>query len=458
MSDLSRMLNIAKSALLANRYAMDITSNNIANAHTEGYSRQRPDLETGNSVKTPYGYLGSGVEMHRVVRIRDAFVDQEIRTTTNALGQSEIQNKILDRAEVLINEPNGGGLSTEFDNFFRSFEELAANPEDMGVRETVLQQGISISKIFNDIASGFDTIRFDTLKNVDDVLKNINNLTSEIATLNKQIFSVGEADVNELQDTRDRRLDELSRLIDVKVIVDSNGLANVSAAGSTLVSGVNALEIVSDSNSNYIQLLYKGTRTALGTLGGEIGAYVNSFNSIIPKYQEKVNTLVSTFITEVNNLHRSGYGLPDKTTGESPTGLNFFDGTDARSIKLSQDVKGNVVNIAASATGAEGNNETAYKIAKLLDKGLFDNGNTTLTQYYRGIVTSLGYENSDMLRSAKALESRVSTLESLKSSVSGVSLDDEMVNLIKFQRSFEAAGKVVQTVDEMFDTLLSLKR
>lgn len=458
MSDLSRMLNIAKSALLANRYALDVTSNNIANAHTDGYSRQRPELETSPSVQTPFGYLGSGVEMRRVIRIRDAFVDQEIRSSTNSLGENQVYNKVLDEVEAYFNEPNGGGLSTEFDNFFKAFQELANNPEDIGVRETVLQQGISISKVFNEIASGLDTIRFDALKKVNDTLQDINNLTSEIASLNKQIFSLGSTDVNELMDIRDKRIDELSKLIDVKVIIDSNGLANVSSGGSTLVSGVNSLKIVSDSNSNYIQLLYEGTKTALGSISGTLGGYVNTFNTLIPKYQQKFDTLASTFINEVNKLHSSGYGLPDLTTGEASTGIDFFEGTDARSIKLTNDVKNNVRNIAASADGSSGNNLVAQNISKLLDKGFFDNGNTTFTQFYRGIITAIGYENSDSSRKATSYESRVSSLENLKSSISGVSLDDEMVNLIKYQRSFEAAAKVVQSVDELFDTLLSLKR
>jgi flagellar hook-associated protein 1 FlgK len=456
MSDLSGMLNIAKSALLASRYAMDVTSNNIANANTDGYSRQRADLEASSAVKTSAGFIGTGVDVSKVVRIRDNYVDQEIRSTNSDLGQSDIQNKMLDQVESLFNEPNGGGLSTEFDSFFNSFQELAANPEDNGVRETVIQQGVSISKSFNDVASGLDSIRLDSLNSVNDELKQINSLTGEIASLNQQIFSLGANDVNTLKDTRDSRLDELSKLIDVKVNIDSNGLANVSASGSTLVSGVNSLEIVADSNSNYIQLLYKGTKTALSSVGGEIGGQINTFNSIIPKYQGKIDSLASTFITEVNTLHKAGYGLADKTTGVASTGINFFDGTDARSIKVTNEVQSDVTKIAASSDGSSGDNTVAYNIAKVVDKGVYDNGNTTLSQYYRGIVTTLGYENSDAARSVSALDTRVSSLTNLKTSVSGVSLDDEMVNLIQYQRSYEAAGKVVTTVNTLFDTLLGL--
>jgi flagellar hook-associated protein 1 len=455
MSDLSGMMSIAKTALNASRYALTVTSNNIANAETEGYSRQSIVLSTGNSVDTTEGYFGTGVTVEEVQRIRDTYVDQEIRTTNSDQGYYEKMNTLLDQVEAYFNEPVDDGLSTELDSFFTSFEELGANPEESGVRETVIQAGISLADTFKTLTAGIETVRASALDGVTSNVEEINTLTKEIASLNQEIFSIGQDSANDLLDTRDSKIDELSKLMSINVITDDNGLANISSAGSTLVSGVNALEIEVDSDSNTVQLKYKGTNNALGDVGGEVGANMEAFNTTLPKYTDMLDTLASTIITKVNELHSAGYGLATDTS-EASTGVDFFTGTDASSIAVSEEVANDINKVAAAGTASSGDNSVAYSIANVLDEGLFDDGTTTIVEYYRSIAIQLGYENSTTLNNADASSTRVETLQNIKTSVSGVSLDDEMVSLIQYQRMYQASGKLVQTISDMYDTLMEM--
>jgi flagellar hook-associated protein 1 len=455
MSDLSGIMSIAKSALNASRYALTVTSNNIANAQTEGYTRQSIVLASANSVNTTEGYFGTGVNVDGVQRIRDTYVDQEIRTTNSDQGYYEKMNTLLDQVEAYFNEPVDEGLSTVLDSFFTAFEELGANPEESGVRETVIQAGISLADAFKSLNTGIETVRASALDGVNSNVEEINSLTKEIASLNQQIFSIGQESANDLLDTRDTKIDELSKLMSINVITDDNGLANISSAGSTLVSGVNALEIEVDSNTSTVQLKYKGTNNSLGNVGGEVGANMEAFNTTLPKYTEMLDTLASTIISSVNELHSSGYGLATDTS-EASTGVNFFTGTDANDIAVSEEVIDDVNKVAAGGTATSGDNSVAYSIANVLDEGLFDDGNTTVVEYYRSIVIQLGYENSNTVSNADASATRVATLESIKTSTSGVSLDDEMVNLIQYQRMYQASGKLVQTINDMYDTLLGM--
>ena len=457
MSDLARMLVIAKSALNAHRFAMDITSNNIANNESVGYSRQKVVQEVSSSLKTPYGYIGSGVDIKVVERVRDFLIDNEIRSSNAKLGYADITNQILDQVEAYFNEPLDNGLSVEIDNFFKSFEELAANPEEPGVRQAVVQQTVTMTRIFNELTSNLDALRIESLKYARDMVGEINSLIQEIADLNQNIFSLGD-NVNELKDIRDNRIDELSLLVDIKVIIDENGLSNISASSSTIVSGVTPIFLEIDSNPEHVFLFYEGSRIALSHVGGKIGAHMESYNSLIFKYTNFVDTLASTIIEEVNALHRQGYGMTDAATGIASTGLDYFIGNDSRSIKINEVVLNDITKLAVSKDGKIGDNLIAYEIAQVLDKKIFDEGNTSILQFYRKVIAALGYENLDMRRSVEAYTARVENLEALKYSVSSVSMDEEMINLVRFQRSFEAAAKVVQTLEKMYDNLFSMVR
>lgn len=457
MSDLSRMLVIAKSALNAHRFAMDITSNNIANAESVGYSRQKVVQEVSSSVKTPFGYLSSGVDIKVVERVRDFLIDDEIRTSNAKLGYADITNQILDQVEAYFNEPLDNGISVEIDNFFKAFEELAANPEEPGVRQAVVQQGVTMTKVFNELIYNLDALRIESLKYAKDMVGEINSLIQEIADLNQNIFSLG-GNVNELKDIRDNRIDELSQLINIKVIIDENGLSNISASSSTIVSGVTPIFLELDSNTESVFLFYEGSRIALSSVGGKIGAHMDAYNSLIFKYTNFIDTLAYTIIEEVNALHREGYGMTDADTGIASTGIDYFLGNDSRSIKINDVVLNDITKLAVSKDGNIGDNLIAYEIANILDKKIFDAGNTSILQYYRKVIAALGYENSDMRRTVEAYTARVESLEALKYSVSSVSQDEEMINLVRFQRGFEAAAKVVQTLEKMYDNLFSMVR
>jgi flagellar hook-associated protein 1 FlgK len=183
-----------------------------------------------------------------------------------------------------------------------------------------------------------------------------------------------------------------------------------------------------------------------------LGGVMKIYNNTIPGYLTKLDELASALITNVNSIHASGYGIGTPP----PTGLNFFAGADARSIALDPAVVSNINNIASSADGSPGNNAIALQIAQLQNQTVMNSNTSTMFQFYNGVISGLGAE---IQSSQTESESQILVLEQLQTqqnSVSGVSLDEEMTNLIKYQHGFDAAARVISTVDEMFESLLNM--
>ncbi|MGE5795167.1 MAG: flagellar hook-associated protein FlgK, partial [Ignavibacteria bacterium] len=284
-----------------------------------------------------------------------------------------------------------------------------------------------------------------------DKIDEVNNHLKNIEMLNKQIFefeAVGQ-NSNDLSDKRDQAIDELSHLVNINVTFDDQNTAMISIGGVYAVDKNYAAQFKADAkNGELIMKLNEDAKVLLSS--GELGALADVYGNKIPEYRTKLETIVSSLMENVNNIHKTGYSL-----GAPPqTGINFFESFIGGKLVINADILNDPNMIAVSSDTTNGNGDLALQISEISNQKLI-NG-TTLTESYAGLVSGIG---SDKISADNTMESTdliLTQLETEKASVSGVSLDEEMTNILKYQRSYDASAKLIKVADEMLLTLLQL--
>jgi flagellar hook-associated protein 1 len=451
---LSGILDMARRALLTQRVGMDVTSHNIANASTPGYSRQRLDLVAAFPIKQPYGLLGTGVTVQHIARLRERFIDQQIRVNNDPFGRATAEHTILSQVEAVFNEPTDSGLSSVITQFFNAFQDLASHPEESANRNAVLQRGLLLSQSIRGLNNSLDRLRTDLLDDVQTKINRINVLSREISDLDVQILTaIGNGgNPNDARDQRDIRIEELSTLANIVVSEDASGSVMVSIGGSVIASRGGAVMLKPLSLGNSLKIQTEPAGMDVRITGGELGGVLDMYTTKLPGYMSNLNQLTSALITRVNEVHSRGFGIGTPP----PTGINFFSGSDAASIAVDPAIQADINAIAASQDGAPGDNRVALQLAGILNERLMNGNSLSLSQFYNGMVSSIGTTVSaaENIRQSQSLV--LQQLENQREAISGVSIDEEMTNLIKFQRSFDAAARVVSMVDEMFVTIIGM--
>jgi len=451
---LSVALNTAMRALLAQQQAMDAVSHNVSNVNTPGYSRQRVML---SPVAPPAGNgVGGGVSFDGVQRVRDLFVDYQMREQKQTAGEAQTRADSLQLSELVLGEPGDSGLRSVMSQFFNSWRDLSNAPEDGSARSAVVQAGQTFALTAQRISRGFTDLRNNANARLADSVSEVNNLGSTIALLNQKIVSIratGDA-AGDLTDQRDIALDRLSELTSMSYLEQENGAIDVFVGGRALVHGVNAATIgltPNIANNNYSDLTWSLDGAVVNVTGGEIGGLLSQRDQDVPSRIADLNTLVSRIMTDVNAAHAAGYALDGATTGQ-----DFFSGTDAADIAVDAAVVANPGLLAAATnTTAVGDGSNALAIASLQSATNLSGGSETYESFYGGLVSRIGVAAKDAQGLAQAQHLTVNHLESLRQSVAGVNLDEEMVNLVQFQRGYEAAARIIQAVDEMLEALIS---
>lgn len=454
MAGLTDVLEVAKRALVGQRLGMDITSNNIANASTPGFSRQRVDFAESPSVRTRYGLIGTGVTASHVGRVRERFIDQQVRAASDTFGQATTQQRILSQVEAAVNEPSDNGIATAMSRFFGAFQDLSVHPEESAARNSVLQQGTLLAQGFHRLTANLKQLRGDLASDVENKLRDINRLTKDISELDIKITNaLAEGlEPSDLKDQRDLKIDALSKLVKVHVSEDTNGSVMVSVSGTVVASRAGAVTLSSAIAGDQIRI-YAGNSTQETPIrSGELGGVLEAHNATLPDYLTKLDQTAKALIDRVNALHIGGFGL-DKPPS---TGNKFFTGTSAENIDIDPAVANDINKIAASLDGKPGNNEIALAIAGVRNEALLNGNTTSIPQFYATFVSTVGTAMTATDNTMRNQELILAQLESQRTAVSGVSIDEEMTNLIKYQRSFDAAAKVVSAVDDLFRTIIQM--
>jgi flagellar hook-associated protein 1 len=454
MSGLASILETAKRALHSQRIGINVTSHNIANAATPGFSRQRAHLEPTPAIRSIAGLIGTGVTAAQVGRVRDQLIDQQIRLTNEGFGEASVKHRISSQIESVFNEPSAAGLSAALGRFFTSFQDLALQPEESSSRNAVLQEGMLLAQSFNRIHAGVSQLREDLLDDVYNKVRRINELTEQISAIDIEItnkVAIG-LEPSDSKDKRDMLIDELSTLARITVAEDKRGSVLISIGGSAVASRAGSIPLKAEYDDGTIRIFNTTSGREVNIGGGELNGVLDMYNREIPDYIERFDALAEKVIEMVNDVHRTGYGI-----GNPPaTGLDFFDGSGAGSIRVHDDIAGNVMNIAASADGAPGDNQIALALSDIPEAIAFTDTSLTISQFYNSLVSSVGSSVNTYDNTIRSREMVLNQLEHQKNGVSGVSLDEEMANLIRYQRAYEAAARVVTTVDSMFNTIINM--
>ncbi|MDZ4722884.1 MAG: flagellar hook-associated protein FlgK [candidate division Zixibacteria bacterium] len=456
MPGLFQGLEIGKRALLTHQVTLQTIGHNISNVNTPGFSRQRVRVSSSFPESTPKGAYGTGIQVDDIKHVRDLFLGRQFREANKSLGDWSYQEKSLTQIESLFNEPQDNALGSLINKFWDSWSDLSTNSDSANNRRLVVTQANQLVNGFQQLAHQLTELRESTDRDIKGMTEDVNRMTSEIARLNQQIASteLGNQTANDLRDTRDQITDELSNIIDVRVLEKSNGGSVVTMGSMVLVDGSDSLEIGTDSvNNNGVfsnKLVWKGTSVSLRNLSGQLAGLTKSRDEIIPGYLTQLNELASNIIDKVNELHRSGYG-PNGTTG-----VNFFDPAfkTAGLMRLNQEIVTDINNIAASST-VDGDNILALSISDLRNARTMSGGTQTINDFYSSIVGNLGVETNKAVSFKDNYELLLHQIENSRQSVQGVSLDEEMSNMIRSQHAYDAAARVITSFDQALDTVIN---
>ncbi|MDN2453726.1 flagellar hook-associated protein FlgK [Lactobacillus sp. UCMA15818] len=499
MAGLFGTLNNATSGLSANQVALQTSSHNIANTSTDGYSRQRVDLETNSAYTVPgVGTLGTGVKSAGVERIVDDFVRGQIRNANSNYQFATEKSDVLGDLENVFNEPSDNGLLTQLSTLTSSWTGLSNNPESDTAKTLVAENASTFADTLNSMANDISSLNSSTVQSVNKNVLDFNNKVEQLQNLNEQIYNMssrGESP-NDLLDTRDSVLKDLSGLANITTTTDNYGRAFVQLDGQDVLTSTNmsTLSVVTTSTASGSTLAVGGDSSDVGTTDTQyaVGTVVLSNSAESTDYQklnvssgtigglqaaigetqdrlQDLNDFAETIAKTTNMVYTNG---SSSTTGffNLGTGDNY-----AANITLSSDVSNNVTGISAGKTTASGDGTKAAAIAALAGTKLdFPVSDTELATYdstsmsftssqtgstfaneFNNTVTKNGISKQSADNTATAQQSVLTQLEEKDASVSGVSLNEEMSNIIKYQQGFQANARLLSVVSEMLDTLIN---
>ena len=472
MAGLSTALNAGKTALEVNQKSIEIIGNNISNVNTAGYSRQSAVLSPYPSMNFGGFFIGQGVVVSNVQRDHDTFVTGQLQEKSIEFGLQNGQANPLAELERIFNITDNN-LATEIDSFFDSWQKLSANPSGLVERDIVIQRGQLLSENFHTITNDLNTVQQNINDSIVSKVDDVNSKITEIAELNARIFNIeiqGQT-ANSARDRRDMLAKDLASSLGAQTYTDSKGLMAIQLPGGLpLVQGTEAMTIEAVPTGTTLNLkLHTGGTTrdiGLNNLGGEFFGLVNIRDTVIPGLGDNLDRLAYEITNAVNTAHAAGAGL------DSVTGRNFFtpNPVPPPPANLWQDAARNIsvaltdsTQVAAAeapippATVAPGDNRNALIIAKLGTNVLI-NGSDNFDAYYGKMTSTVGIMANQNTLSLGGSKDAMVQLQNLRDGLAGVSLDEEMINLIQFQRGFESSAKFLSTVDDMMAKLMDLKR
>jgi len=459
MSNILGLLDIGRGALLAHQKAISITGHNIANVNTPGYSRQRVNLATSLGLTSASGQMGAGVRVSDIQRIYDQFLGSQINTESYNLGKWEAQKSSLERVEIIFDETTGFGLNQAMGDFWNAWQDLANNPEGHTERQVLVAESEIMAETFNKISSDLNQQQNDIDSSIEGAVIEINTIAGQISDLNIKISDIEKSgqSANDLRDERDLLLKELSSMIDISSFEGDDGQVTVLVGnGRPLVQPPYSLSLSTVTNASghedvvWVDRDGNSVDITNDISGGKLKGWLEVRDVKIEDYKTRLDDLASSIITEVNNLHTAGFDLNGAAGGA------FFTGTSASDIAVDTNIINDVNLIAASGTGAPGDNSNSIAIVNLQNGLLMSGGTATYDDFYNSLVSDVGIDAQSAQMNYDHQTAMASSLDNYRESISGVSLDEEMVNLVKFQHAYDAAAKLISAVDEMMNTVMNM--
>jgi flagellar hook-associated protein 1 FlgK len=464
---LGNVLNMARTAMSAHQTALQVASQNISNATTEGYSRQRVELTTALPTVFPYGSVGTGVKIAGVTQARDTLLDAAFRQGSSGAFAADTTNTALSQIQSILGEPSDVGLSAALDAYWSAWSDLAADPTNSAAKSMVRETGNTVANTLNRFASQLDQVDQNNRERMNVDVGQVNQLTNEIAGLNNQIVSAesGGQSANDLRDARNRALDQLANLVGGQVVEHQNGSVAVYTGGRLLVDGTTVHTLQVDDGQPP-SISFGNGSPPIGGIGGSLGAEIVVSSTTIPNVMSRLDSLAKGLVEKVNAIHSTGTVFTGTPPVSSAAG-NFFDATrlTARNIRLDATLTSATVASAGASASGPGNNGTALAIAGLRDAavGFTTSGGlpvstTRFGDFYNETVGFVATATRHAEDEATVQHTLASNADTRRQSVSGVSTDEELIKVIEAQHAYQGAARLVSVVDEMMQTLVDLGR
>lgn len=505
-------LETARRGMFTQQSALHTTGHNIANANTPGYTRQRinfaqsePYPAVGMNRPNIPGQVGTGVKAESVQRIRESFLDIQYRGENNKLGYWETRAESYKKMEEIMNEPSDSGLAQTMDMLWQALQDLAVNPMNPGARSVVRQRGVAVAETFQYLSSSLSSIRQDIKNEITVTEKEINSLTEQIYKINEQIADVEPHGYlpNDLYDERDRLIDQLSSLVNIKVDYRSNGgKPSEIAEGTAVITMVNETGsslgiLVGPGGYNQISVAYDGLDASVKTIKigsnsinfdsmqskGKLQALVESFgyetkdasnntivNGIYSNMLSELDNMAYTFADEFNKQHVQGV-TPNQINGNlGPTPPFFKDNANAviapankKGFAARIEVHDSIMNSLDDIANASASNPTLgdatniLALADVINKqyNYGNNMNSNFRNYYEVLIGGMAVDSQEAVRLSGNSGTLRQAVEERRMSVSSVSLDEEMTNMIQFQHAYNASARMITVQDELLDKIIN---
>ena len=438
---------------------MDTAGHNVANVNTLGYRRQEvrfsargPYPLAGSAAGTMGGLCGIGVQVDSIRRAQDEFLNLHFNTTGGELSRWTSTQNALKEIESIMAPGPGLDLGATMDKFWDAWQSLSTNPEDLSARSDLRADGLAVASSFRNLVQRLRWSASNIDSTIENTVEEINRATSQIAGLNRDIsLALGESrQPNDLLDQRDVLFQRIAEITGATLITPAGGQPILNLNGKALVQGNLALELKAEPGaSGYLEIKWADDDTPVVLQSGELAGKFQVRDQMIPQYLSQLDDMASTLVSQVNTLHEQGFGLDNQTD------LNFFTpGTSAADITVDDAILDDVRAIAsASAADSPGDGSMALAIAALRTEPVMAGG-ISINQSWQYLYGSVGNDvkvAEDHIYSAQLIHDQ---LASRQQSISGVSLDEEMAQMIQYQHAYDAAARVLTVADEMLGTII----
>ena len=488
MKNATSLLNIGHSGLSASRKRLATAGHNISNANTEGYSRQRAPQQA----TTPVGYgnivLGTGTKVARVERIHDQYLEKKLGLSITDHNFHQERRLQLGQVEGIFNEVNVSGFNDALGKFFNAFRELSKRPENEAIRSIVRENAQHLARTFKRTKRDLNELQVNLDKKIISSVDTVNSILREIGELNVKIrgFENQGGETGDLRDERDLNVRKLSEFLEVRVYQDESGQFTVNAEGvGSLVAGRHVQELVAQKspeskayNPGGVELYFRERPSHLISpriSGGQLRALLQTRDGELKGLQQRIDDLAFNLANSVNAIHRQGFanknvpldenGIPvTEDTQERVTGIDFFKAPKASylaadRLDISDEVKNDIRNIVTAwQANSPGDNRAAIAISQLQHSKHLGNGTASFEDFYLEGVGVIGTATKEAEVNEEYAMGILSQNQALKDKVSGVSIDEETANMIRYQHAFDASARVMSVADEMFKTVLGIKK
>lgn len=468
-------LSIAISGIFAQQRSLNTVGHNISNVNTPGYSRQTAIHSTTAPMRLGYTAAGNilskgtGVDAVLVMQYRDEFLDNKIRNNNQELGYWEALQAGVEDLEGIFNDYTEEGIQSAMNNFWYAWDQLSKPTGRLTSRALVKESAIALVEALKNTDKLLKDYRADKDREITETIDRINQITKRIAELNDMILKIEATGsyANDFRDERNLLIDELSTLAKIQVIGSKS--VTILMEGRAIVDGkfVEELKVVPDPEKNGMaKLVWAGDNQTAVISGGKLKALFDTRDELVDRFRNRLNEMIIGLAAEINKIHMSGYGIKDDIqrkffiNGDDPTS----DYIDMDNIAFNPELN-DFDNIAAALNPPPYNHEDnviALRILELKNSKIFGEEGYDVSQakydfdeYYRNIILDIGKTGMEAYITAEAYRSMNKELENKRGALVGVSMDEEMSNLIRFEHSYNASARMINVMDEMIDIIVN---